>query len=110
MAGLTVAADRLREADRERAVALGKRLVELDDAMARAEQRAALSRFGVQLQWEAASEALWREPWLQLRRQPQPDPRADPAHLDWLDARLTLLAEKLHAVLRRRRGLGGLRR
>lgn len=100
---LTAQADRLRERDRERAVELGKRLAELDEAMTRAGQRAALSRAGVHLQWEAALEALWRESWMTLRPLPRPDPGADPAHLDRFDALLIRSAEELHATLRRRR-------
>ena len=86
LAGLTTAVDELRERDRERAIALSRRLVELDDAMAQAGERAALTRLGVDLQWEAAMSALWAERWLALRPLPDPDPRADPADLDVLDA------------------------
>ncbi len=105
LAGLTAAVDELRESDRERANALARRLVELDDAMAQAGERAALTRLGVDLHWEAAMSALWSERWLTLRPQPAPDPRADPADLEALDAAVAeRAAELLDAVRRRRLG------
>jgi hypothetical protein len=107
IAGLTAAADELRERNRERAAALARRLVELDDAMAGAGDRAALTRLGVDLHWEAALEALWAERWMTLRPRPAPDPLADPAELDGLDAAVAQrTAELLAAVRRRRFGLG----
>jgi len=103
LAGLTTAVDELRERDRERAIALSRRLVELDDAMAQAGERAALTRLGVDLQWEAAMSALWAERWLALRPLPDPDPRADPADLDVLDAAVAQRAAELLEAVRRRR-------
>lgn len=108
IAGLTAAADELRERDRDRAAALARRLVELDDAMVRAAERAALSRLGVELAWEAALEALWAESWMTLRPRPAPDSRADPAHLDLLDEAVQQRAAELQAAVRR--GRLGLRR
>lgn len=108
VAGLTTVADELRERDRERAAALARRLVELGDAMARAEERAALTRLGVELAWEAALEALWAESWMTLRPRPAPDPRADPAHLDLLDEAVQRRAAQLREAVRR--GRLGLRR
>jgi len=102
-AELTARADRLRERDRERAVELGKRLVELAEAMERAGSRAALSRFVAELQWEAALEGLWDERWLRLRPRPAPDTDADPARLDEFDDALVRRADELHAALRRSR-------
>ncbi|MGQ0572796.1 MAG: hypothetical protein ACT4RN_01185 [Pseudonocardia sp.] len=101
-AELTAGADQLRERDRERAVELGKLLVELDAAMDRAGRRAALSTLGVELQWEAALEALWGESWMRLRPRPRPAEDADPARLDELDEELVRRADELHAALRRR--------
>lgn len=102
-AELTAAADRLRERDRERAVELGKKLVELTEEMQRAGRRAAMSTFVVDLQWEAALESLWSETWLRLRPKPRPSPDADPARLDALDEELARRADDLHAALHRGR-------
>ncbi len=75
--------------------------------MVRAGERAALTRLGVDLHWEAALSALWAERWLSLRPQPAPDPRADPANLDTLDATVAeRAAELLEAVRRWRLTLG----
>jgi hypothetical protein len=100
-ADLTARLDGLREQDRERASALARRLVELDDAMGQAGERAALTRLGVDLHWEAATSALWAERWLTLRPKPDPDPRADPADLDALDAAVAQRAAELLQALRR---------
>ena len=64
---LTAAADALRERDRERATALSKDLVGLDDAMVRAELRAAMSRLAVEIRWELVLDALWEEQWMTLK-------------------------------------------
>lgn len=106
IAGLSAAADALRERDRERAAELAGRLVELDDAMVRAVERAALTRLGVDLRWEAALEALWTESWLRLR--PRPDPPEAAGDLDALDAAVEARSAELQAAVRRRRfGLPG---
>lgn len=99
---LTDIADRLREHDGEQAVALKRRLVELDNAMVRAEDRAAMSRLALELRWEAVLEALWAESWLTLRPRPAPAPDADPEQLDALDRELDLAADGVLAAIRRR--------
>jgi hypothetical protein len=99
---LTAAADALRERDRERAAALSKDLVGLDDAMVRAELRAAMSRLAVEIRWELVLDALWEEQWMTLKRHPRPDPDADPERLDALDRELDLAADDVLAATRRR--------
>lgn len=118
IAGLDRAADALRERDRERAAELALLLVGLHDAMVRATERAALTRIGVDLHWEAALNSLWTESWLKLR--PLPDPSAalenpaTPGHhatlgdLAALDSAVEIRSADLqHAVRRRRFGLPG---
>lgn len=108
VAGVAAAVEGLAERDRERALELGRRLVELDAEMLRAGDDAALTRLAVELHWEAALEALWVESWMQLRPRPGPDPKADPADLRVLDAELEVAAEALQDAVRRRRfGLPG---
>ncbi|WP_300019258.1 hypothetical protein [Pseudonocardia sp.] len=109
MAGLDLAAAELRDADRARAAELATELVGLQDATARAAERAALTRLGVDLAWEDALEALWTESWLQLRPRPDPPPDArPPADLAALDEAVQAAAAELLAALRRRRfGLPG---
>jgi hypothetical protein len=102
VAGITAAAEGLRERDRERAAALVRELVGLADAMHGAGERAALTRLGVELHWEAALEALWVESWMKLRPRPGPDLRADPADLDDLDAEVEARAAELQEAVRRR--------
>lgn len=106
IAGITAAVDALRERDRERFTALARRLVELDAAMARAEERAALSRLGVDLHWEAALKALWAESWMTLRPMPTPDSDgptpADPSALDALDSTVAQRYGDLQDAVRRR--------
>lgn len=103
VAGITAAADGLRERDRDRAAELTRDLLDLEDVMARAEERAALTRLGVDLHWEQALEALWSESWMTLRPMPAPDATADPADLDMLDAEVAQrLAALLEAIRRRR--------
>ncbi|GEL18275.1 hypothetical protein [Pseudonocardia asaccharolytica] len=104
IAGITAAAEALRERDRECVAALARRLVELDAAMLRAEERAALSRLGVELHWEAALKALWAESWMTLRPLPAPDGGAapGPAALDALDAAVAQRFEDLLGAVRRR--------
>lgn len=106
--GLSAAAADVERRDRERAAELTRKLVELDAAMARAHERAALSRLAVQLRWEAALEALWTESWLTLRPWPEPDLTADPARLDELDAAADRATTELLDAVRRR--VLGLRR
>ncbi len=104
---LTTAADALRTRDRARAGALARSLVELDDAMVRAQVRAGMSRLAVELRWEAVLTALWNEQWMTLRPRPKPDPDADPEQLDALDrAAEQAAADLLEATRRRFLGLG----
>jgi hypothetical protein len=105
VAGIAAAAEALRERDRERAAALNRELVGLAEAMAHAEERAGLTRLGVELYWEAALESLWVESWMKLRPRPGPDPRADPAAIDALDAEVEARAAELREATRRRFGL-----
>ena len=105
VAGIAAAAEALRERDRERAAALNRELVGLAEAMAHAEERADLTRLGVELHWEAALDALWVESWMKLRPRPGPDPRADPADIDALDAEVEVRAAELLEATRRRFGL-----
>lgn len=95
-AGMTEAVERMRAQDREKAVELSRRLVDLDEAMGAAADREALTVLTVALMWESALEALWNEQWMTLRPLPQPDARATPAELDYLDA----VAEQRYAALR----------
>ena len=104
---LTAATEALRERDRQRAVALERRLAELAKVAADAEQEAALARFGAELQWESVLDALWEESWMLLRPRPRPDPDADPADLDAHYLATVRAADELHAAVRRRTfGLG----
>ncbi|WP_214371320.1 hypothetical protein [Pseudonocardia sp. H11422] len=107
VAGITAAADELRERDRERAVELSRDLVGLDDAMVRAGERAAMTRLGVNLHWEAALEMLWAESWMTLRPMPAPDERVDPANIDALDAAVEQRFAELRDATRRGFGLRG---
>jgi hypothetical protein len=106
VAGVTAAAESLRELDRARAAVLARQLAERDAEMLRAGERAALTRLGIELHWEAALEALWVESWMKLRPRPGPDPSADPADLDALDAEVEEAAARLHDAVRRRWMLG----
>jgi hypothetical protein len=103
VAGITAAADELRAHDLAVAAALARRLVDLDAAMVRAGERAALSRLGVALHWEAALDALWAESWMTLRPLPEPDLSADPAALDALDTEVEQRSADLQDAVRRRR-------
>jgi len=103
LAGITAAVDALRERDRVRAAGLAWELVSLEDAMLRAGERAALTRLGVELHWEAALEALWMESWMKLRPRPGPDSRADSADLAALDAEVAQRSAELQDAVRRRR-------
>jgi hypothetical protein len=102
IAELTAAADSLRERDRARVAELRRLLVEIDERMVRAGERAALSRLAVELQWDAVLDALWPESWMTLRPRPQPDPHAAPERLDELDAAAERAAEELLAAVRKR--------
>lgn len=113
----TAAAERVRAKDRERAVELGKVLVELDEARQRASRAAAVRQFVVEIHWEAALEALWSESWLEFKPKPVARPGRTPhepeepmeelavemARLRTLDAELAKRSEQLHAALSRSR-------
>ncbi|MEJ3657698.1 hypothetical protein WEH80_32515 [Actinomycetes bacterium KLBMP 9759] len=107
VAGITAAADALRERDRERAAELAARLVEIDARLQETAERAALTRYGVDVNWESALEALWVESWLKLRPMPGPDRSAAGADIDACDAAVEVRAEELRAAVRRRFGLPG---
>jgi hypothetical protein len=102
VAEVSAAAEALREKDRARAAVLARQLAEHDVEMLRAGERAALTRFGVELHWEAALEALWVETWMKLRPRPGPDPSADSAEIDVYDVELEEAAARLQAAVRRR--------
>lgn len=99
---LTAVADELRRRDQARAAALARRLVELDVAMVRAEERAAMTRLAAELRWEAVLEALWQEQWMTLRPHPRPDPDADPERLGALDDEVDRAAAAVVDAARRR--------
>ncbi len=99
---LTETVERIRRADQARAAELLARLGELDEVMTRAAERAALTRLGVQLHWEAALEALWTEHWMTLRPLPEPNGSAVVRDLDELDARVEARYQQLLDTLQRR--------
>lgn len=107
IARLDAVADGLRERDAERVVALRAALVDLDRAVEAADARAALTRFAVDLHWEAALEVLWPEQWLKLRPKPGPDPRAAAADIESLDNAVAEATDALLAAVRRRFRLPG---
>jgi hypothetical protein len=102
LAEVTAAAAGLREQDRGRAAELKRRLVDLDDEMLRAGERATLTGVGVQLHWEAALDKLWQEAWMKLRPRPAPNPDADPENLPVLDAEVARRYTELEQAVRRR--------
>jgi hypothetical protein len=99
---LTAAAAGLRARDRARAADLARTLVDLDAAMVRAEERAAMSRLAVEIRWEMVLDALWEEQWMTLKRHPLPDTGADPERLDALDWEADLAANELLDTVRHR--------
>lgn len=108
LVGLTAAAEELRDRDRVRVDALVRRLEELAQALEQVGERAALTRFAVDMQWEAVLEVLWSASRIAMRPPPPPDPCADPANLDALNDAVADRGAELHEILRRRRF--GLRR
>lgn len=104
--GMTDAVARMRRSDIERAVRLKDELIELDERMRAASNRAALTELAVYLRWEAAMESLWSESWMTLRPLPLPDPDADPRDLDYLDAVVEQRFQALLEIVRRRPLLG----
>ncbi|WP_433275636.1 hypothetical protein ACQPZA_31050 [Pseudonocardia xinjiangensis] len=103
LSGITEAIDAMRERDRARAAELARELVRFDENFQLAAERAAVSRFIVELHWEAALEALWVESWLQLRPKPAPDLSVDAADFAALDAEVGRRAADLQEAVRRRR-------
>jgi hypothetical protein len=99
---LTAVAEALREKDKEHATALARRLVDLDSAMVRAEERAALSRLAVEIRWEMVLDALWEQQWMTLKPHPRPDRGADAERLDALDREADLTADDVIAAARNR--------
>jgi hypothetical protein len=85
IAELTAAAGALRDRDRARAAELARDLVDLDEAMVRAADRADRSRQAVDLHWEHILETLEKEDGLLLKLPPRPDPDAEPDELDVLN-------------------------
>jgi hypothetical protein len=102
VADLAAAVDALRERDRLRATELARELVDLDDAMVRAGERAALSQFGAEMAWEEALDMLWQESWMTLRLRPVPAPSMDPTRLNELDRAVEDAAAELREAVRRR--------
>ncbi|GAA4675159.1 hypothetical protein GCM10023215_03740 [Pseudonocardia yuanmonensis] len=95
----------VRRQDEVRATRLEEALGRFDDRMQRAGERAALTRFSVELHWESVLEALWAEPWMTVRPFPRPDLDADPARLDrYLREVEQTYTELLDLVARRRFG------
>ena len=99
---LTAVAEELREKDKAQATALARRLVELDSAMVRAGERAALSRLAVEIRWEMVLDALWDQQWMTLKPHPRPDPGADGERLDEMDREADLAANEVIAAARNR--------
>jgi hypothetical protein len=70
----TEAVRRMRERDKAVAEELRAKLGDAEKALAEATAREQVSRVGVRLHWESATEALWAERWLQVGPQPNPMP------------------------------------
>lgn len=105
VAGLDDAAHAAQEHDRDRAAELAPLAAQTHDELVRSGERAALTRAGVELRWEAVVEALWAERWFLLRPPPEPDREAHPDHLDFLDRKVETAYEALLAAIRRRLSL-----
>ena len=104
--GMTDAVARMRRFDIERAGQLTEILVELDERMRAASNRAAISELACYLRWEAAMESLWGESWMTLRPLPLPEPDVDPHDLDYLDAVVEQRFQALLRIVRRRPMIG----
>ncbi len=102
VAGLDDAAHAVAERDRARAGELGPLAGQTHDELVRSGDRAALTRAGVELRWEAVVEALWAERWFLLRPPPEPNREAHPDHLDFLDRKVETAYDALLAATRRR--------
>lgn len=104
--GMSDAVARMRRHDIACAARLSEQLVERDEDMRTAANRAALSELAVYLWWESAMESLWGESWMTLRPMPLPDPHADPRDLAYLDAVVEQRFDALMEIVRRRPLLG----
>jgi hypothetical protein len=99
----TEAVRRMRERDRAVAEELRARLSDMEKALAEATARERVSRVGVRLHWESASEALWAERWLQVGPQPDPvpPPPGSPVTADMADAEVGRTYDVLRDALRK---------
>lgn len=100
VARLSAAAEELRTRDLDRAAELAHTFADLDDAMLRTRERAALTEMVVTLHWEAALDALWTESWMTLRPRPAPARGADPADVAALEAEVERAAAAVTAAAR----------
>lgn len=103
VAELDDAAHTTQERDRARARELAPLAAQTDDDLVRSGDRAALTRAGVELRWEAVVEALWAERWFLLRPPPEPNRDSHPDHLDFLDRKVETAYDALLAAIHRRR-------
>jgi hypothetical protein len=103
VAELDDAARTVQERDRDRAGRLAPLAAQSHDELVRSGERAALTRAGVELRWEAVVEALWAERWFLLRPPPEPDRNAHPDNLAALDRAVEEAYEAVLAAIRRRR-------
>lgn len=105
IARLSAAAEDLRTRDLDRAAELAHTFADLDDAMVRTRERAALTDMVVTLHWEAALDALWTESWMTLRPRPGPAPGAPhgaaPADVAELEAEVERAAAAVAAAVHR---------
>jgi hypothetical protein len=101
--GIDEAVGAVRRQDELRATRLEQALAKIDARMRRVGERAALTRFSVELHWESALEALWAEPWMTVRPFPRPDPAADPARLDRYEREVDRTYTELMDLVARRR-------
>jgi hypothetical protein len=99
----TDAVRRMRERDRAVAEELRAKLGDAERALAEATAREQVSRVGVRLHWESATEALWAERWLQVGPQPNPapPPPGSPLTADRADAEVGRTYDVLREALRK---------
>ncbi|GAA2896259.1 hypothetical protein GCM10010472_63530 [Pseudonocardia halophobica] len=101
--GIDEAVGAVRRQDELRATRLEQALAKIDARMRRVGERAALTRFSVELHWESALEALWAEPWMTVRPFPRPDPDAEPARLEGYEREVDRTYTELMDLVARRR-------
>ncbi|MCE0765236.1 hypothetical protein LWC35_20360 [Pseudonocardia kujensis] len=101
--GIEQAVGAVRRQDEQRATRLEQALARIDARMRRVGERAALTRFSVELHWESALEALWAEPWMTVRPFPRPDAEADPAQLERYEREVDRTYTELMDLVGRRR-------